>query len=146
MLKVGGRGDVKGKVLLSPYHHVSSSLCIVVTVYRCHCVSLSLCIVVTVCHCHHVSSSSCPCVSLSPPVLATSLSCVLVIVPCPHRIIVLGCHRPVSQQGELGRMWDRGYSPWCPRLTTMMNDDVANIIVHRLAATSLTTTWHLYSI
>ena len=109
MLKVGGRGDVKGKVLSSPCRHVSSSPCIIVAVYRCHC----------------VSSSSCPHVSSSPPVLATSSSCVLIVILCPCHVVVPGCHRPVSQQGELGQMWDGGYSPWCPRLTTTTNNDIA---------------------
>jgi len=145
MLKVGGRGEVKGKVLLSPCHHVSLSLCVIVTMHHCHCVSSSLCVIVAMCPCRPVLM--CPChMSLSPPVLATSLSCVLVIVLYPRCIIVLGCRRPVSQRGELGQMWDRGYSPWCPRLTTMTNDDVANIVIHHLAATSLTTMWHLYSV
>jgi len=132
MLKVGGRGDVKGKVLSSPCRRVSSSPCIVVTMYCCCCVSSSPHVLIVL--------------SSSPPVLATSSSCVLVIIPCPRCIIVPGCHRPVSQRGELGQMWDGGYSPWCPRLTTTMNDDVANVIVRHLAATSLTVMWHLYSI
>ena len=140
MLKVGGRGDVKGKVLLSPCRHVSLSPCIVVAVYHCRCVSSSPCVLVV------LSSLSCPHVSLSPPVLATSSSSVLVIVPCLCHVIVPGCRCPVSQQGELGRMWDGGYSPWCPRLTTTTSDDIGNIVVCRLAAMSLTVTWHLYSI
>jgi len=90
MLKVGGRGDVKGKVLLLPHCHVSLSLCIVVAMYHCCCVSSSLCIIVTMCP-HHVSSSPC--------VLAMSLCCVItiVIILCPHHIIVPGRPCPVSQ-------------------------------------------------
>jgi len=59
MLKVGGRGDVKGKILSSPCRHVSSSPCIVVAVYHCRCVSLSprVLVILSWPHPHLVSSS-----------------------------------------------------------------------------------------
>jgi len=148
------------------------SPCIVITVRRRHCVSLSPCIVVAMCrHCdvsslphvvvvvlslhhhRHVLSSLCIIVTMyhhcrvssSPCVIIILSLCVLVVIPCPCCVVVLGCHHPVSQQGELGRTWDGGYSPLCSRLTTT-NNDVANVVIRHLAATSLTAMWHLYSV
>jgi len=41
MLKVGGKGDVKGKVLSSPCRRVSSLLCVIVA--TCHCRPVLMC-------------------------------------------------------------------------------------------------------
>ena len=90
MLNVGGRGDVKGKVLSSPCCCVSSSPCIIVAVYHCCCVSLSPCVVVV------LSLLSCPCRLLSwpHPHLVSSLSshvhvmslCQVVVVLCLSKV------------------------------------------------------------
>ena len=79
---------MKGKVLLLPCCHVLLSLCIVVAMYCCCHVSLSLCVLVATCPCHPVLMCPC-CVSLLPPVLATSLSCVLILVLCLHHVVAV---------------------------------------------------------